>query len=208
MFDPGTALAVPPAAASGIASPDWVTIGLVMAIVGSFLLANSILFRRPRLLVRERFGQETPKFRSIREYIFHRLQVNLGFGFLLAGFGLQLYGRHSPLPPEMQGTFPAMWIGLVVVLAATLLLVSWWWSLFAFRRYVRQYCHTHRPDFEADLALAREVGDLFGLTTHADDTVQSYLARVRQEVCDEPRAASRAAPPLELDEPELEEGLA
>ena len=34
-----------------LAHPDWMAIGLVLAIVGSFLLANSILFRHPRQLV-------------------------------------------------------------------------------------------------------------------------------------------------------------
>ena len=40
----------------GFANPDWSAIGLVLAIVGSFLLANSILFRHPRQLVSERLG--------------------------------------------------------------------------------------------------------------------------------------------------------
>lgn len=161
-----------------LAHPDWMGIGLVLAIVGSFLLANSILFRHPRQLVVERFGSEIQELRNIREYIFHRVQVNVGFGFLLGGFGMQLYGHYSPLPAGVEKEFPALWIGIVVVLAVLLLLASWWWSLRAFRRYVREYFQTHPAEFEANLGLAREVGELFGLVSHADDTVESYVARL------------------------------
>lgn len=201
-----------PPAESGFTNPDWLAIGLVLAIVGSFLLANSILFRHPRQLVRERFGKErAQELRTIREYIFHRVQVNLGFGFLLAGFGLQLYGRYRPVPVESEHAFPTLWIGIVGLLAVGLLLGSWWWSLLAFRRYVRQYFRLHPPDFEADLALAREVGELFGLPSHGDDTVQSYVARLRMHLCPPAvpmKPARRLAIPLEREEPELEETLA
>ncbi len=151
-----TALNVAPE--GGFANPDWSAIGLVLAIVGSFLLANSILFRHPRQLVSERLGIKREGLRTIREYIFHRVQVNLGFGFLLGGFGLQLYGHAYPPPVDAEPHFPIVWIGVVVVLAVVLLSVSWWWSLFAFRRYMRDHFRTHPVDFEANLPLAREVG--------------------------------------------------
>jgi len=188
-----------------LAHPDWMAIGLVLAIVGSFLLANSILFRHPRQLVSERFGRQVQHLRSIREYIFHRVQVNVGFGFLLGGFGLQLYGHYSPLPAGVQKEFPALWLGIVVVLAVILLIASWWWSLLAFRRYLKEYFRSHPADFEADLGLAREVGDLFGLASHEDDTVESYVARLRLLV-GEPPAPGRERDTI--DEAELEEGLA
>ncbi|MFT7667831.1 MAG: hypothetical protein ACI8X5_000516 [Planctomycetota bacterium] len=192
---------------SALAHPDWMGIGLVLAIVGSFLLANSILFRHPRQLVIERFGSEVQQLRNIREYIFHRVQVNVGFGFLLGGFGMQLLGHYKPLPIGVEKEFPAMWIGIVVVLAVLLLLASWWWSLRAFRTYVREYFRTSPPDFEADLSLAREVGELFGLTAHEDDTVESYVARLRLVACgpELPRAARGTTAE---EEAELEEGIA
>lgn len=191
----------------GFANPDWSAIGLVLAIVGSFLLANSILFRHPRQLVSERLGIKREGLRTIREYIFHRVQVNLGFGFLLAGFGLQLYGHAFPLPVEAERNFPIVWIGLVVVLAVILLSVSWWWSLFAFRQYMRDHFRTHPVDFEANLKLAREVGELFGLASLEDDTVQAYLVRLRREIGGTPPLHG-VVPTEPLDADDLEEGLA
>lgn len=191
-------------------NPDWVGIGLILAIVGSFLLANSILFRHPRELVQERFGRAGARLRTIREYIFHRVQVNLGFGFLLAGFVLQLYGRYRPPEVVFETGLSMLWIGLVVALAALLLLAGWWWSLLAFRRYVIDFLASESPDFESDLHLAREIGELFGVTPHSEDTVQSYLARLRQRIGRDlpPRAAKSELHGLEPDEAELEEGVA
>lgn len=195
-------------------NPDWVGIGLVLAIVGSFLLANSILFRHPRELVQERFGKANHRLRTIREYIFHRVQVNLGFGFLLAGFVLQLYGRYRPPEVIAETGLSILWIGLVVALAALLLLAGWWWSLLAFRRYVIDFLSAESRDFESDLELAREIGELFGVTPHSEDTVQSYLARLRRRIGrDLPRPPSRGAAHgsmgmSEPDDVELEEGVA
>jgi hypothetical protein len=185
------------------ATPDWAVIGLVLAVAGSFLLANSILFRHPRQLVEERFGLVRKELHSIREYIFHRAQVNLGFGFLLAGFVLQLYGRYQPVPAE--GGLPVLWIGAVVLLAAVLLLASWFWSLMAFRSYVRKHFEENPPDFEVDLALAREVGDLFSVPRYTDDTVESYLRRLSERL-GTPLSSRR---PRRLEEPEdFDEGVA
>ena len=189
------------------ATPDWAVIGLVLAVAGSFLLANSILFRHPRQLVEERFGLERKELHSIREYIFHRAQVNLGFGFLLAGFVLQLYGRYQPAPAN-EGV-PVVWIGAVVILAALLLLASWSWSLLAFRNYVAKHFRENPPDFEVNLPLAREVGDLFSVPRYKDDTVEAYLRRLSDRLGTPlaSRRPRRLAEPEDLDD-DVDEGVA
>ena len=184
-------------------TPDWTVIGLVLAVAGSFLLANSILFRHPRQLVEERFGLVRKELHSIREYIFHRAQVNLGFGFLLGGFVLQLYGRYQPAPVEAG--VPILWIGAVVVLADVLLLASWSWSLLAFRSYVRNHFKEHPLDFEGDLPLAREVGDLFAVPRYTDDTVESYLGRLSDRL-GSPLKSRRPRSLSEVDD--FDEGVA
>jgi hypothetical protein len=172
------------------ATPDWAVIGLVLAVAGSFLLANSILFRHPRQLVEERFGLERKELHSIREYIFHRAQVNLGFGFLLGGFVL-------------------VWIGAVVVIAAMLLLASWSWSLLAFRGYIAKHFRENPPDFEVNLPLAREVGDLFSVPRYTDDTVEAYLRRLSERLGTTlaSRRPRSIAEPDDLDD-DLGEGVA
>ena len=95
-------------------APDWQSLGLILAVVGCFLLANSILFRDPRALVRAHFGKDREKLLTLREQLFQRVQLTLGFGYLLGGFALQLYGRLHP-PSAGEVAFPVLWIGIVVV---------------------------------------------------------------------------------------------
>jgi hypothetical protein len=175
--------------------PDWDTLGLVLAVVGAFLLGNAILVRHPRDLVRERFAASLsapPSARvapllGIREQIFHRLQVSTGFFDLVLGFALQLVGRFRPLEPGVEPAFPVFWIALIALLTAVLLVFGWWWSSRAFRRHVRAHLSRNPPEFEADMAFAREVGELFGVESRPDDSVESYVARLR--------SAMKLAPP-------------
>jgi len=157
---------------------DAVGVGLVLASVGGFLLANSIVFRHPRTLLAEFFGEKRGKLTSIRGYIFHRLQIHLGFLFLLIGFGLQVFGHYH----GTNTSFPVSWVGAVLFAVVALEVSGWWLSHALFRRYVREYFHEHPPNLESDMALLRELGELFGIPATGDDTVQSYLQRVRSKL--------------------------
>jgi hypothetical protein len=165
---------------SSLRDTDWWGVGLVLCLVGGFLLANAILFRSPKGLVEEHFQGARPKLRSIRDYVFHRVQVHLGFFFLLAGFGLQLFGHYNGAPATTE--LPVFAIGVVVLWVVGLEIGGWWLSHALFRRYLREYFLQHPPDFETDIALAREVGRLFDMKSSADETVQSYVERLRREL--------------------------
>ncbi len=163
------------------ASTDWAGVGLLMSIVGSFLLANAILFRHPRGLIAEHFSGRRQRLTSIREHIFHRVNIHLGFLFLLGGFGLQLFGHMRPPAPGAT-EFPTVWVGLILLVAVALEVAGWWWSHRLFRRYVRLYLLEHPADFETEANLAREVGELFGIPSSAEDTVESYVGRLRAKL--------------------------
>jgi hypothetical protein len=201
---------------AGVA-PDWAAIGLVLAILGAFLLGNAILFRHPRTLVAEFFGSRASGVRlhAIREYVFHRAQVAVGFTYLVGGFGLELLGRYCPTPSSASAlgeraespTFPAAWVGAILVLTIALLAAAWWWARHSFRRHVRGHLRREPPDFEADLRLAREVGDLFGVESSNDDTVQSFLERLHQAIDLPPpeRRGRRETPLPRMEDLESEE---
>lgn len=163
----------------GTFTPDWAGLGYVLAIVGCFLLANGILFRNPRSMVAERLGRAPQQLRRIRAFVFHRVQMGLGFLFLIGGFASMLAGRYQDVRPN--GSL-VMWIGLVIVLAVVLEVVGWWWSAQSLRSHVRDFLRENPPDFETDSNLAREIGELFGVDSRADETVQSYAARLRQSL--------------------------
>ena len=163
-------------------APDWALLGHVLAIVGCFLLANGVLFRNPRNLVAERLGRAAQPLRGIREFVFHRVQMTLGFLFLVCAFAAQLLGRVRPPPADGESGSAVMWVGLAIVLAVVLEVVGWWWSLYSLRGHVRAYLRDNPPDFDTDIGLAREIGELFGVESRADETVQSYAARLRKSL--------------------------
>ena len=164
---------------------DWTSLGLVSCIIGAFLIANSTLFEHPRSLVGRYFGRSMGRLQSVREYVYNRVQTTLGFAFLLAGFGFQLIGRFREVVPEGAGpTEPPLsmaWVGVIVASAIILLFSGWWWSVWAFRRYVREYFTENPRDFLTEPAVAREVGELFGIESGDDDTVEDYVKRLVEE---------------------------
>jgi hypothetical protein len=160
---------------------DWEGLGSISCIVAAVLLANAILFRHPRRLVEEYFAGRPKRLHSIHDYIFNRVQVHVGFLFLIAGFAVQVWARYrEPLPGTPE--FPIVGLGLLLVLVVALEGLAWWWSKRLFRKYVRRYLKNTPLDFETDTRLAREVGDLFDVGSAAEDTVQSYVARLRGEL--------------------------
>ena len=163
------------------ASPDWESLGIVASMVGAFLIANGTLLEHPRRLVSRYFGRNSGRLQTVREYVYNRVQTTLGFAFLLVGFGMQLVGNFRARPVG-EPVLSMAWVGVIVVAAVVLLFTAWWWSLVAFRRYVREYFQNHPISLEREGVVAREIGELFGVDPEADDTVQTYAARVRNKV--------------------------
>jgi PIN domain nuclease of toxin-antitoxin system len=142
---------------SGVAT-DWVGLGLALALVGSFFLGTALFSTSPRELIEERFGLRRPGLRALREPVFQRVQLGLGFAFLMAGFGVQLFGRaREPLAgpagpgpaPDAAASLPAFWIGAVVIAALVLWAVGGWWARVA--RVVRINLRRPVREFFADL---------------------------------------------------------
>jgi hypothetical protein len=198
----GPVVAIAPMMDYPIGEPDWTTIGLTLALIGSFLLGNAILFRSPRLLIEELFGVRHLRLQAIREYIFHRVQVAVGFTFLLCGFGAQILGRLRPPPAADAPAFPLFWVGAIAILTIALLFAGTWWSGRSFRRYVREYFLTKPPEFEIEMGLARELGELFDVEARDDDTVSSYVERVREKLGLPLVDRGRARRPLAAERPE------
>ncbi len=188
-----------------VQEPDWVAVGLVLLLGGTFLLGNSLLFRHPRELVAERFGARGARFVAIREHIFQRLQIGVGFLYLLAGFGFELLGRLRPVAPGAERTFPVFWVVVLALATAALLAAGWAWSSRAFRRYVREQMQRAPADLESDPALAREIGELFGVESRPEDSIASFVERVRRAagVSGERRAPRREIHVERVDEDEV-----
>src|SRR5262245_43803686 len=94
-------------------APDTASLGLVLAILGAFLLGNAILFLPPHAFIQDLFQIPRGRLASIRHYIFHRVQLSIGFFYLVLGFMLQLLARYQPAPSP---SFPSLYAGALLLL--------------------------------------------------------------------------------------------
>lgn len=82
------------------------------------------------------------------------------------------------LPPMM---LPAGAIGLAV-LSVVLLFLQGQYVENAMRRYLQAHLREFPFSFEDNLALTREIGELFGIPGATEDTVESYVRRLRERL--------------------------
>ena len=164
------------------AGPSWLpelTAGAWMcALTGVFLLAVAFLARDPFDGLGANLGGERSALRAAKGAIFKRAQLALGFLFLLCALGMGL-AAHLNAAPE-HGRSATFWIGAVLVTALVGELALWWWAKQLLKRHVERWTERAGGRLDTDAALAREIGDLFGVEQREDDTVEAYVARVRK----------------------------
>ena len=187
---------------ASLRATDWFGVGLLLCLAGGLLLANAVIVLSPGARGLERFQGTRPELRALRDGVFFRVQVCAGFLFLLGGFALQIYGRFAGEGGAPE--FPVFAAGGVVLAVVVLEVAAWWISQALFRRTLREHFLRHPPDFETDIALAREVGGLFDMQPRSDEAVPSYVERVRRALgLPAPGRRERARPrgdPAESDE--------
>jgi hypothetical protein len=181
------------------ALPDWTSLGLFLVIVGGFLLASALVLRPPREWVEQALGLARPRLAALREQVFHRVQMAVGFLYILGGFALQLYGRMS-MSEAGPREFPAVWAGAMLVGTLVLLGLGWWYSTQTFRHALVEVLEAREVDLVSQSELAREIGLLIGVRPQPGESTEIFAQRV-QRALGLRAHGSRPAPRLE----ELEE---
>ena len=94
----------------------------------------------------------------------------LGTGFLFASAWVVW---ESPFPLSLWGG------GGLVALAVCLQLLLESHVIRAMRNAVKEHLQKHPFSFEDQIALTREIGDLFGVASSQEDTLEGYVRKVR-----------------------------
>jgi hypothetical protein len=160
--------------------PDFLDLGSTLQIAGGLLLAVAMLARSSRQLVAERLAPRRLRLVGLRESIVLRVQVGVGFLDIVLGFACEWIGRHHPPGAEVLSAHA--WLPLVVVLQLGLLALGWWHGSSTCRRHVKESLLASRVDLLDDAELARELGELWDVESRVDDTLESYIERVRQAI--------------------------
>jgi hypothetical protein len=175
----------PAGASGGVVGPvrnfsDFIIIGLTMNIVGTFFLANSIVFKRPRRVIEEFFVSRPGSLLEIRDYIFTKIQVIIGFVFIFCGFGLQIVAHVDKLADPTF--FLVVAIAAIFLTAFLIGTIGYATSRRAFKRYLKDFFRKNPWPFARDMALTQEIGEIFGIPKNPDDTVEMYCAKLRREL--------------------------
>ncbi len=160
-------------------SSELAIIGLTCNLVGVFLLANSIVFRRQRKVIEEFFGVGAGSLTVIRDYSLNKVQVVIGFLFLNTGFLLQGFALLDEIRAHMTTVFICVGI---VVLAGASYLIGLIYSRRSFRRYLREFFQKHPWDFSENMNLTKDIGLYLGVRQLQDESVEDYVRRVRVEL--------------------------
>jgi hypothetical protein len=176
---------------------DLNVMGLTFNIVGIVFLANSIKFKRMRRVVHEYFGVEKMyPLKEIREHVVRKIQVYMGFLFLMLGYVIQIsaiiYSNVSADTTSMIKPNLLAVAGILVVSIAfiTLLLkiVEVNWTRVSFKRLLIDFFRDHQWELVRNQDIAKEMGDLLKIPRHKDDSIEDHVFKIKQalHIEDEP----------------------
>lgn len=169
---------------------DWQVIGLTLNIVGIFFLANSLTFKRPKRALHEFFGVEKAlPLRRIREHVLNKIQVYIGFTFLIAGYSTLIWvylaektGTTSKVIQPNLLTIALILVVSTVLLTLVLKIVQFGWTRVTFKRLLIEFFREHQSDLLKNVHVAKEVGELLKIPRNRDDSIEDYVVKIMESL--------------------------
>ena len=163
---------------------DYDFLSLALATVGLFFICFAAVNKKPRHILEEAFGIYQGGLRDLRASVVKRNQIVMGFCCVVCAIIINLFSTSSPQAGGYLGdlgTIPkaASLIGFMTALCGVLNYLSRLWSKAAFRSLVHEVVTEYQWPFEENMVLTREIGKLLGIPQRDNDTVESYVARIR-----------------------------
>ncbi len=166
---------------------DFDFISLALATVGLFFICCATLHKKPRLILEEAFGIYRGGLRDLKSSVFKRNQVVMGFVCVVVAIVVNLVGSSAAREGGFMDRFSTP-VQVVILLAGMAVLggilnyLSRLWSKRAFKRLVFEVVTEYQWPFEDNMVLTREIGKLLEIPQRDDDTIESYVARIRSHL--------------------------
>ena len=183
---------------------DLNVMGLTFNIVGIVFLANSIKFKRMRRVLHEYFGVEKMyPLKEIREHVVRKIQVYMGFLFLLLGYVIQITGiissdnvsddASSMIRPNLLAVGGILIVSIAMI-TLILKIVEKNWTRVSFKRLLIDFFRDHQWELVRNTDIAKEMGELLKIPRHKDDSIEDYILKIKQalHIEDEPQQESPA----------------
>ncbi|RMH05581.1 MAG: hypothetical protein D6702_00025 [Planctomycetota bacterium] len=171
------------------ADPPW-DLDLVVLGFGCYVLTGAFMYAsigrgRPSYRLQVIFGTAASSLRPLRDAIHAKVLAQVASVFFAGGSVLLALGFLRPGPADLS--FQLLGGGVLLAVGVLCLVFVDPYVSRVLRRVLRRHLRTHPFDFEGNIALARDIGDLFGVPTAPDDTLAVYVARLREALgIDEP----------------------
>ncbi len=163
---------------------DYDFLGLVLATVGLFFICCAVQHKKPRHILEEAFGIYRGRLRELKTSVFKRNQVVMGYLCVVVAIVLNIYGASKPGTAGIVdglgtvGQIVAL-ITLIAALCGILNYLSRLWSKASFKRLVYEVVTEYQWPFEDNMVLTKEIGKLLQIPQKEEDTVESYVSRIR-----------------------------
>ncbi len=172
-----------PTAPTPAFDPDLLVLGVVAHLVAGLLYGLSVGKGRPRRLLMELLGGTPRDLDYLRDAIQAKARGQAGAAYFSLGSLLLLLGFLDAFgSPGADPRVQALGAAGLVLLAAAVLAWSDRGVARRMRRYLRDYLQQHPYPLEENVNLAREIGELFSVPHSPDETLESYVRKVRQAV--------------------------
>ncbi|MFT7618222.1 MAG: hypothetical protein ACI97A_001863 [Planctomycetota bacterium] len=163
---------------------DYDFLGLALATVGLFFICCAVQHKKPRHILEEAFGIYRGRLRELKTSVFKRNQVVMGYLCVVVAIVLNIYGSSKPGTSgivDQLGTVGQIFglIALIATLCGVLNYFSRLWSKASFKRLVYEVVTEYQWPFEENMVLTKEIGKLLQIPQNDDDTVETYVARIR-----------------------------
>ncbi len=182
-------------------------VSLTSAMVGLFFITCAVIQKKPKHILEEAFGVSSGFLRDLKASVFKKNQLFLGFFCIVVAvivniFSGSLAADHGILDQFQPVTLAVAFIVLTGVLCAILNWLSRLFSKWHFRQIVQEVVTENQLPFETNVPLAIEIGHLLGIPRSEDDSVSSYLTKMRATLnlpeLEAPRRSSRVKIGLEF----------
>lgn len=164
---------------------DLEFLSLTLGLVGLFFICCAVLQKKPKQILEEAFGVAGGALRDLRASVFKRNQLVLGFVAIFTATVLRIFShalaaRDGGILDQFNAVTLALALGaLVAALCGILNYLSRLFSKWHFKQIVTEVVTERRLPFETNVPLAIEIGQLLGLGRGEDDSVESYLRKLR-----------------------------
>jgi len=156
---------------------DFVVLGFVAYVLTGAFMFSSIGRGRPSYRLQVVFGTAASSLGSLRDAIHAKVRGQAASAFFVVGSVLLALGFVAPGPSDLS--LQLLGGGVMLGLSVAFLVLVDHYVNSTLRRSLRKHLRTHPFDFESNIALARDIGELFQVPSAADDTLAVYLGRLR-----------------------------